>query len=44
VQAHPPYLQNGRVVQSLVEYAYDPEHVEKCWKLSEKLVGQEFTY
>lgn len=40
----PAYLQNGQVVQPLAEHAYDPEQVEKCWKLSENLVGQEFTY
>lgn len=43
VQA-PAYLQNILVVQPLVEHAYDPDHVEKCWNLSEKLVGQEFTF
>lgn len=40
----PAYLQNNQVVQPAVEHAYDPEHVEKCWKLSEGLVGQEFKY
>lgn len=38
----PAYLQNNGVVQPAAEHAYDPVHVEKCWKLSEKLVGQEF--
>ena len=40
----PAYLQNGQVMQPLVEHAYGTENVEKCWKLSEKLVGQEFQY
>ncbi|KAK3178713.1 hypothetical protein OEA41_000850 [Lepraria neglecta] len=40
----PAYLQNGQIVQPAAEHAYDPEHVEKCWKLSENLVGQEFKY
>lgn len=40
----PAYLQNNQVVQPAVEHVYDPEHVEKCWKLSEGLVGQEFKY
>ena len=40
----PAFLQNNQVVQPAVEHAYDPEHVEKCWKLSERLVGQEFKY
>jgi NAD(P)-dependent dehydrogenase (short-subunit alcohol dehydrogenase family) len=40
----PAYLQNSQVVQPVVEHAYDPDHVEKCWKLSEDLVSQEFQY
>ncbi|KAH6848030.1 hypothetical protein B0I37DRAFT_376482 [Chaetomium sp. MPI-CAGE-AT-0009] len=40
----PSYLQNGRVVQPMVEHAYSTEHVEKCWTLSEQLVGQKFQY
>ena len=40
----PAYLQNNQVVQPVVSHAYDPDHVEKCWKLSEHLVGQEFKY
>ena len=40
----PAYLQNGQIVQPAAEHAYDPEHVEQCWKLSESLVGQEFKY
>lgn len=40
----PAYLQNNRVQLPAATFAYDPEHVEKCWKLSEALVGQEFTY
>ncbi|TGJ78770.1 hypothetical protein E0Z10_g9995 [Xylaria hypoxylon] len=40
----PAFLQNSQVVQPAAEHAYDPEHVEKCWKLSETLVGQEFKY
>ncbi|KAH9895325.1 hypothetical protein F4778DRAFT_772245 [Xylariomycetidae sp. FL2044] len=40
----PAYLQNNRIVQPLSEHAYGSEHVERCWKLSEGLVGQEFSY
>ena len=40
----PAYLQNNQIVPIAVSHAYDPEHVEKCWKLSEALVGQEFTF
>ncbi|KAI9705768.1 MAG: hypothetical protein M1820_005016 [Bogoriella megaspora] len=40
----PAYLQNNGVVQPAIKHAYDPEHVEKCWKLSEDLVGQKFVY
>ncbi|KAI0190346.1 hypothetical protein F4808DRAFT_402592 [Astrocystis sublimbata] len=40
----PAFLQNNQVVRPAVEHAYDPEHVEKCWQLSETLVGQEFKY
>ncbi|EAQ84248.1 hypothetical protein CHGG_10652 [Chaetomium globosum CBS 148.51] len=38
------YLQNGRVMQPVVEHAYGEAHVEKCWDLSEELVGQRFEY
>ncbi|KAI4098903.1 MAG: hypothetical protein LQ339_006209 [Xanthoria mediterranea] len=40
----PAYLQNNQVVQPAVSHAYESEHVEKCWKLSEGLVGQEFKH
>ena len=40
----PAYLQNNGVVQPAATFAYDPEHVERCWKLGEELVGQELTY
>ncbi|CAO1600458.1 hypothetical protein XANCAGTX0491_004147 [Xanthoria calcicola] len=40
----PAYLQNNQLVQPVVTHAYESEHVEKCWKLSEGLVGQEFQY
>ncbi|KAL8947331.1 MAG: hypothetical protein Q9222_006375 [Ikaeria aurantiellina] len=40
----PAYLQNNQVVQPAAAHAYDPEHVEKCWKLSEGLIGQVFQY
>ncbi|PYI00451.1 short-chain dehydrogenase [Aspergillus sclerotiicarbonarius CBS 121057] len=39
----PVYLQNSAVSEA-VEYTWDPESVEKLWKLSEELVGQEFRY
>lgn len=39
----PAYLENNQTVETL-QYARDPELVERLWKLSEKLVGQEFTY
>ncbi|OOF89897.1 hypothetical protein ASPCADRAFT_180177 [Aspergillus carbonarius ITEM 5010] len=39
----PVYLQNS-AVGATVEYTWDPESVEKLWKLSEELVGQEFEY
>ena len=35
------YLQNNQVVQPAAKHACDPKHVEKCWKLSEGLVGQD---
>lgn len=38
------YLQNGRIMQPLAEHAYGTAHVEKCWRLSEELVGQTFEY
>lgn len=38
------YLQNGQSMQPVAEHAYGVEHVDKCWKLSEKLVGQGFEY
>lgn len=40
----PAYLQNNGVVQPAASFAYDPDHVERCWKLGERLVGQKFTY
>ena len=40
----PAYLQNGQIVEPAAKHAYDPEHVERCWKLSESLVGQNFNY
>ncbi|KAK3293718.1 uncharacterized protein B0H64DRAFT_405324 [Chaetomium fimeti] len=42
--AGPAYLQNGRVVQPMAAHAYGAEHVERCWTLSERLVGQRFEY
>ncbi|RAL04513.1 short-chain dehydrogenase [Aspergillus ibericus CBS 121593] len=39
----PMYLQNS-VVSETVEYTWDSECVERLWKLSEELVGQEFRY
>ena len=42
------YLQDGRIADPYVEtikpYAHDPVEANKLWKLSEKLVGQEFAY
>jgi NAD(P)-dependent dehydrogenase (short-subunit alcohol dehydrogenase family) len=38
------YLQNGQVMQPVAEHACGAEHVEKCWKLSEELVGRRFEY
>ncbi|KAL8868272.1 MAG: hypothetical protein Q9174_005098 [Haloplaca sp. 1 TL-2023] len=40
----PAFLQNNQVVQPAVSHAYDAEHVDKCWKLIEGLVGQNFKY
>ncbi|KAK0671954.1 putative oxidoreductase [Cercophora samala] len=41
----PAYLQNGRVVEPVVRHAvYDAAEVEKCWRLSEELVGEKFEY
>ncbi|RYP44124.1 hypothetical protein DL768_009382 [Monosporascus sp. mg162] len=39
----PAYLQNSQITEP-DESARSPENVEKLWKLSEKLVGQEFNY
>ncbi|KAI1404041.1 hypothetical protein F4819DRAFT_449250 [Hypoxylon fuscum] len=39
----PAYLQNSQV-EEVDEIARGPDSVEKLWKLSEKLVGQEFNY
>jgi len=38
------YLEDGHVSDDLQPTATDATHVEKLWKLSEKLVGQEFAY
>lgn len=39
------YLDNGNVApQELQSTAKNPEDPEKLWKLSERLVGQEFSY
>lgn len=40
----PAYLQDGRIVQPVADFAYNSEHVEKCWRLSEELVAQKFGY
>ncbi|KAK4173761.1 putative oxidoreductase [Triangularia setosa] len=41
----PAYLQNGQIMQPTAQHAlYNAIEVEKCWKLSEKLVGQSFMY
>ncbi|KAI0387199.1 NAD(P)-binding protein [Hypomontagnella monticulosa] len=39
----PAYLENSRITAA-DEHACDDESVEKLWKVSEKLVGQEFSY
>ncbi|KAI5923213.1 hypothetical protein F4810DRAFT_211437 [Camillea tinctor] len=39
----PAYLESNQIVTP-AEHASDPEAVEELWKLSEKLVGQEFNY
>ncbi|KAI0013978.1 NAD(P)-binding protein [Xylariaceae sp. FL0662B] len=39
----PAYLQNNQTADAAA-HASHPEIVEKLWKLSEKLVGQEFNY
>ncbi|KAI1490984.1 hypothetical protein F5X96DRAFT_633626 [Biscogniauxia mediterranea] len=39
----PAYLESNQIATP-TEHASDPEAVEKLWKLSEKLVGQEFDY
>ncbi|KAE8846853.1 hypothetical protein HRS9122_03760 [Pyrenophora teres f. teres] len=40
-----PYLDDGNLAQDEVQpVARNPEDVEKLWKPSEKLVGQEFAY
>lgn len=38
------YLENGNLSTDLQKTAQNPEDVEKLWKLSEKLVGETFTY
>lgn len=38
------YLENGNLSDDLQPTATNPADVEKLWKLSEKLVGQEFPY
>ena len=38
------YLENGNLSDNLQPTATNPADVEKLWKLSEKLVGQDFTY
>jgi hypothetical protein len=39
------YLNDGKIDDEAVKpYAVDSENAEKLWKLSEKLVGQEFKY
>ncbi|KAB5547375.1 hypothetical protein GE09DRAFT_1131073 [Coniochaeta sp. 2T2.1] len=40
----PAYLQNNKIVQPAVDHAYSAADVERCWKLSEELVGQWFEY
>lgn len=39
----PVFLQNSQVTET-AEHAHDPDIIERLWKLSEKLVGQEFDY
>ncbi|KAF1352767.1 NAD(P)-binding protein, partial [Lizonia empirigonia] len=38
------YLEDGNLSDNLLSTATNPADVEKLWKLSEKLVGQEFAY
>ncbi|KAG9200069.1 hypothetical protein G6514_007666 [Epicoccum nigrum] len=38
------YLEDGNLSDDLQPTATNPADMEKLWKLSEKLVGQEFTY
>lgn len=38
------YLEDGHISDDLQPTATDATHVEQLWKLSEKLVGQEFVY
>lgn len=38
------YLEKGNLSDDLQPTATNSADVEKLWKLSEKLVGQEFTY
>ncbi|KAH6613090.1 putative short-chain dehydrogenase [Boeremia exigua] len=38
------YLEDGNVSDRLQPTATNPEDIDKLWKLSEKLVGQEFDY
>lgn len=40
----PGYLQNSRVEQPAADFVCNSEHVERCWKLTEALVDQEFRY
>lgn len=38
------YLEDGNLSDDLQPTATNPGDAEKLWKLSEKLVGQEFAY
>lgn len=38
------YLEDGNLSDNLLSTATNPADVVKLWKLSEKLVGQEFAY
>lgn len=41
----PAYLQNGEVVEPVARHAvYDKGEVDRCWRLTEELVGQKFEY
>jgi hypothetical protein len=35
---------NGSVIDKTPEYAHDPELAERLWVLSEKIVGEKFSY